>query len=86
MDSLLSKVYKTQYDKLDSEIIIKIANTILLFDNLNEQALGILIKELVAVGKHGQAQNAYEAFAKNYKALYNESFNIEYQQLAESVG
>lgn len=86
VDSILSRVYQAQNDKLNSEINIKLANTILIFDNLNEQALGILIKVLVAEGKHGQAQNAYEAFAKNYKALYNETFNIEYQQLAESVG
>ncbi|MEQ6121979.1 LamG-like jellyroll fold domain-containing protein [Reichenbachiella sp. MALMAid0571] len=85
VDSLLSKVYKTQCTNLDSETNIKLANTILLFDDLNEQALGILVKELVATGKHGQAQNAYETFAKNYKALYDETFNTEYQELAENA-
>jgi len=86
VDNLLSKIYKAQNGKLETETIIKLANTILLFDNLNEQALGILIKVLVAEGKHGQAQNAYEAFAKNYKALYNETFSTEYQELAENAG
>ncbi len=86
VDSILSKVYKVQNGTLETETIIKLANTTLLFDNLNEQALGILIKELVAEGKHGQAQNAYEAFSKNYKALYNETFSTEYQELAENAG
>jgi two-component SAPR family response regulator len=83
VDALLSKVYKSQQANLDIEVKIKLVNTILLFDSLNENALRILIKELVASGKHGQAQQAYESFTKNYMSLYAEPFGVEYQEIVE---
>jgi hypothetical protein len=64
---------------LHSELKVNIAKTILLFDNLNENALQILITELISSGKHGLAQNMYATFSKNYEALYAETFDIKYQ-------
>ncbi|MDN5205705.1 hypothetical protein QQ008_30250 [Fulvivirgaceae bacterium BMA10] len=81
VDILLSQIYHSEGSKLGPEINTRLANTILLFDNLNEQALKILIRELMTSGKHGQAQQAYKAFAKNYRVLYGEAFEIEYQDL-----
>ena len=86
VDALLTKVYKSQQANLDIEVKIKLVNTILLFDSLNEDALRILIQELVASGKHGQAQQAYESFTKNYMSLYSEPFGVEYQELLENRG
>ncbi|MEI6865268.1 LamG-like jellyroll fold domain-containing protein [Flavicella sp.] len=79
VENLLSKIHKAQNKNLPPQLNIKIAKTILLFDNLNENALGILITELVSSGKHGLAQNVYTTFAKNYEALYVESFDVKYQ-------
>ena len=79
VENLLSKVYNDQNKHLYAELNIKIAKTILLFDNLNENALKILISELVSSGKHGLAQSAYATFSKNYEILYAEPFRIEYQ-------
>ena len=47
VENLLSKVYNDQNKHLHTALSIKIAKTILLFDNLNENALKILISELV---------------------------------------
>ncbi len=85
VDGLLSEVYTRYHSELGSETNILLANTILLFDSLNEQALKIVIRELVNAGKHGQAQSAYSAFAKNYKALYDEPFTLEYQNIVEGI-
>ncbi|MFT7033103.1 MAG: hypothetical protein ACJA2S_001604 [Cyclobacteriaceae bacterium] len=41
---------------------------------------------LVASGKHGQAQQAYESFTKNYRSLYAEPVGVEYQELLEIGG
>lgn len=83
LDALLTRVYQTHGANLDIEVKIQLANTMLLFDSLNEDALKILINELVASGKHGQAQNAYETFSKNYQALYAEPYGVRYQELVE---
>ncbi|MEC3907849.1 LamG-like jellyroll fold domain-containing protein [Tamlana sp. 2201CG12-4] len=83
VESVLSKVYKTQSEFLPSQLNIKLAETILLFDNLNENALKILINELVSTGKHGLAKNTYNAFSKNYKTLYGEVFGVDYQDFVK---
>tara|TARA_R110002049_G_scaffold125264_1_gene280873 strand:- start:627 stop:3017 length:2391 start_codon:yes stop_codon:yes gene_type:complete len=79
VENLLSQIYNTQNKKLHPELNLKIAKTILLFDNLNEYALEILITELVASGKHGLAQNYYTTFSKNYETLYAHSFDRTYK-------
>lgn len=85
VDNLLSKVYQKHGDILGSHTNIKLAKTILLFDGLNEGALKIVIKELIICGKHGQAQDMYKAFVKNYEVLYAEPFGIKYKNLAENI-
>ena len=84
VDILLTKVYRDHGDILGSQANIKLAKTILLFDGLNEGALKITIKELIICGKHGQAQDMYKAFVKNYEVLYAASFGITYKNLAEN--
>ncbi|MBJ6367097.1 LamG-like jellyroll fold domain-containing protein [Snuella sedimenti] len=81
IEHLLSRVYNNKHNDLPRELCVKMAKTILLFDSLNENALQILIVELVALGKHGLAQNAYVTFSKNYQALYDESYGVNYQDL-----
>ena len=83
VENLLSKIYNDQKKHLYAELNIKIAKTILLFDSLNENALKILIRELVSSGKHGLAQSAYTTFSKNYEMLYAEPFRIEYQSFVK---
>lgn len=83
VENLLSKIYNSQNKNLHPELNIKVAKTILLFDSLNENALKILITELVSSGKHGLAQNVYTTFSKNYEALYAESFGIKYQNFIQ---
>ncbi|WP_242205137.1 LamG-like jellyroll fold domain-containing protein [Aestuariivivens insulae] len=81
IEYLLSKIYHTHHTNLPEPLCVKMAKTILLFDSLNENALQILIIELVALGKHGLAQNAYVTFSKNYEALYAEPYHVNYQDL-----
>ncbi len=83
VEDLFSKIYTSERNNLPSELIIKIAKTILLFDSLNENALKMLIIEFISSGKHGLAKNAYLTFSKNYKALYAESFSVDYQDFVK---
>ncbi|GAA3584064.1 hypothetical protein GCM10022395_35180 [Snuella lapsa] len=81
VEHLLSGIYNYHHHNLPGQVCVKMAKTILLFDSLNENALQILIIELVALGKHGLAQNAYVTFSKNYQALYAEPYGVNYQDL-----
>ncbi|MBI9064729.1 MAG: hypothetical protein JEZ14_22275 [Marinilabiliaceae bacterium] len=82
---LLSRIYASLDKKNASGVSIKLARLMLLFDHLNEEALNILIHELVTAGKHGQAKNEYESFTKIYKELYGHPFHIEYQKMVENM-
>ena len=81
IEYLLSWIYHKHHSDLPNQLCVKMAKTILLFDTLNENALKILIVELVALGKHGLAQHAYNTFSKNYEALYAEPYRVKYQDL-----
>jgi DNA-binding SARP family transcriptional activator len=80
---LLSMLYSQAKQTKNSDLNLMLAKTMFLFDQLNEEALKILLSELVLSGKHGQARNEYDSFCKNFKSLYNEKFSVEYQNLIE---
>ncbi|MFK5973467.1 MAG: hypothetical protein QM485_09315 [Flavobacteriaceae bacterium] len=84
VDNILSKVYRDHRDILGTDANIKLAKTILHFDGLNEGALKIAINELIICGKHGQAQDIYKTYVKNYEVLYAEPFGITYKSLADN--
>ncbi|TKG96463.1 hypothetical protein EYV94_04215 [Puteibacter caeruleilacunae] len=60
---------------------VECAKAMLLFDNLNEEALAILVHNLMEMGNHGQARQAYDEFAKRYENLYDEPFPVSYNSL-----
>lgn len=68
----------------DPEFLVKLANDIFYFDPVNEDAMAIKCKALVHQGKHSLAKNAFESFAKEYKAIYGEDFGRDFQSILES--
>jgi DNA-binding SARP family transcriptional activator len=66
--NLLQSVDRTN----DERLALQIADTIFLFDSLNEEALGIKCSILYNSGKKGLAKNAYDIFVKEYKSLLGE--------------
>ncbi len=67
----------------DPEFLVKLANDIFYFDPVNEDAMAIKCKALVHQGKHSLAKNAFESFAKEYKAIYGEDFSRDFQSILE---
>jgi two-component SAPR family response regulator len=59
----------------DPEFIVKLANCIFFFDQLNEEALEYKCRCLVMLGRHGMAKDAYVKFAKEYKESYGQEFD-----------
>jgi MYXO-CTERM domain-containing protein len=62
----------------DAELLIEIANSIFYFDQVNEQALALKCKNLIALGRHSLAKNTYEKFARDYRHMYDEDFPKSY--------
>jgi len=59
----------------DHELLIQIADTILTFDILHEEAISMKCKALTALGKHSLAKEIFDKFSKEYSLLYDEPFN-----------
>jgi two-component SAPR family response regulator len=60
---------------------IAIANSIFQFDELNEHALRIKCKTLIALGRHTLAKTTYDKFSSKYKEIYGEEFGENYQAI-----
>ncbi|WP_147243708.1 galactose oxidase [Pedobacter miscanthi] len=65
----------------DPEFLISIANCVLNCDPVNEDAIAIKCKTLVFLGKHSIAKSIFENFNKEYKSIYDQSFNKTFQEL-----
>lgn len=71
---ILLKYASTADPHTEAELIVKIANAIFHFDNLNEEALLHKCKSLIHLGRHSMAKETYEKFAKEYRESYGQDF------------
>ena len=60
--------------KADPELLIEIADSIFLFDPVNEEALRLKCSSLVVLGRHSLAKTAFNKFTKEYQHMYGEDF------------
>lgn len=63
----------------DPEFMIVLADDIFFFDTVNEEAMILKCKALVQLGKHSLAKQAYLSFVKEYKQIYGEDFDRDFQ-------
>ncbi|MFC2115933.1 hypothetical protein ACFLTU_05630, partial [Bacteroidota bacterium] len=68
----------------DPDIIIRLADAILIFDILHEEAIGLKCKALIVVGKHSLAKNTFTKFSKDYLALYDEPYDKSFSDIIKS--
>jgi two-component SAPR family response regulator len=65
----------------EPDFILKLANCIFQFDQMNEVALEFKCRSLMILGKHGLAKETYINFNKEYKKNYGEDFGKAYSQI-----
>lgn len=65
----------------DPELMIKIADTILIFDILHDEAISIKCKALIVLCKHSIAKETFAKFTKQYMALYDEPYNKSFSDI-----
>lgn len=67
----------------DADLVIKIADSISIFDMINENAMELKCKALVFYGKHSLARDIYSRFIRDYKDLYGEPYSRDFNSIIE---
>lgn len=80
IDTLLVFATKNK-ENVSPDFLIKIADTIMLFDMVNENAMELKCKAFVSMGKHSMVNDTYSKFIREYKILYD----VEYPRSLKSV-
>lgn len=67
--------------RVHQELQINLAETIFIFDQLNDTALKYYCQIFHQRGKHGSAWEAYQRFTSQYQETYNETYPIDFKIL-----
>jgi two-component SAPR family response regulator len=63
------------------DFILKLANCIFQFDQMNEEALELKCCSLIILGRHGSAKETYLNFTKEYTKNYGQDFEKTYAEI-----
>lgn len=66
---------------LPDNIMLKVADSIILHDRLNERAIRTRCRICHSSGNLGSAKEAYDTFCKEYKATIGEEYGLTFKQL-----
>jgi two-component SAPR family response regulator len=66
----------------EPEFMNHIADAILKFDSVNEEAMVMKCKALIVLGRHTTASEAYSKFAREYKILYGSDFEKSFNEIS----
>jgi two-component SAPR family response regulator len=78
--TLLSYTSKARLQS-EPDFILKLANCIFQFDQMNEDALELKCRSLIILGRHGLAKETYLNFTKEYTKNYGEDFAKTYAEI-----
>ena len=65
----------------EPDFILKLANCIFQFDQMNEEALELKCRSLIVLGRHGLAKETYANFVKEYMRNYGQNFEKSYAEI-----
>jgi two-component SAPR family response regulator len=80
VDHLIKYIRELNADA-DLNLILKLADRILLADPVNEQALAFQLRSLMKKNNHKLARFSYEKFLNTYQEMYGEKFKISFEEL-----
>lgn len=73
IDTLIK--YSNQMDvSKESDLALHLADTVLIYDMLNEEAIQLKCKTLTSQGKHQLTKEAFDKFSRDFKSLYNVTY------------
>ena len=80
---LLIDISKQEEIALTMIELVHLADTILIYDVLNDDALKIKCSALVKMGKNGIAKATYNSFVKQYSVLFGTKYNYSFTQIID---
>ncbi|MDR2474380.1 MAG: hypothetical protein LBD45_00845 [Bacteroidales bacterium] len=84
IDSLFMVINNPKNSFYENEDIrLRVANALLEFDSINEDAIQIKCKALVKMGKKGLAKTVFDNFNKEYKLILGESYTGSIKKIME---
>jgi two-component SAPR family response regulator len=81
LTDLLTEVGKQDESVFSPAELIYLADTLLIHDILNDDALKLKCKALVKMGKNGLAKKTYDSFAKHYQVLFGSNYNYPFERI-----
>jgi two-component SAPR family response regulator len=78
---VLTRFANEKERRLNDELRLRIADTLLLHDIANEEALTIKCSMLFRSGKKGLAKNVYDNFCKEYKNLFGTNYKYSLTEI-----
>jgi two-component SAPR family response regulator len=66
----------------EPEFIIHLADAVIKFDSVNEEAMLMKCKALILLGRHTIASDTYNKFCKEYKILYGSDFEKSFAYIS----
>ena len=71
--------------KKDAELIIQLADSIFIFDHINEDAMILKCSTQYILGKHSSAEETYLKFSKEYKGMYGEEYEQSFLKIVKNI-
>lgn len=69
----------------DPELMVQLADAILIFDIMHEEAISIKCRALTELGKHSIAKEIFTKFSKDYQTLYDEPFGRSFTDIVKET-
>jgi DNA-binding SARP family transcriptional activator len=66
---------------VEPELMVRIADAILIFDIMHEEAISIKCRALTALGKHSLAKEIFNKFTRDYQSLYDEPYERSFTDI-----
>ncbi|WP_417371811.1 kelch repeat-containing protein, partial [Gelidibacter japonicus] len=76
-------IYANSTKPNNPELLIQIATFIFHFDPVSEEAMIIKCQALSGLGKHSLSKKAFDVFIKEYRLIYGEEFNKNFNQIIQ---
>ena len=78
---IFADILKQSESDITPQEYVDLANTILIHDSLNEEALRLKCSSLIKIGKIGLAKKIYNSFVKEYNLLFGKNFKYSFNQI-----
>jgi DNA-binding SARP family transcriptional activator len=85
IDILVELAHKQKIEG-DPDFILRLADTIFIFDIVNEEAMILKCKALTLLGKHSLASTTFAKFSKEFEILYDKKYDKTFDEVLTMSG